>query len=118
VQITFSDLGGQWQSDALFMTAITGPDGVAVFQLKQPILPRVDILDPAGYPCSQPRDFPTQEILDNGVVARWPDIGVQKLDQWCTPDVQAAPPQQKPGEVAFFVHPFSVLENFWYTLQR
>jgi hypothetical protein len=118
IQITFSGMDGQWYHNAMIMTANTGSDGVAVFLVKQPIPPRLGIVDLEGYPCSRPEDFPTQEILENGVVASWPPSGIQKTDQWCTPGPQAAQPQKRAGEVVFFVHPLNMWQNFWFTLLK
>lgn len=118
VQITFSGMDGRRYFNALVMIGHSGPDGVVVFEVKRPIPPRMEIVDLAGYPCSRPEDFVTREILENGVVAHWPRRGIPKADEWCTPGPQAAQPQQKPGEVVFFVHPLNWWQNFWYTLLK
>ncbi len=95
----------------LTVTAYTRPGGILVFSVKKPIPPLMNIVDLAAYP-------PTQEILENGVIASWPPNGIQKADHWCTPDPHVTEPQKRPGEVLFFVHPLNVWQNFWYTLLK
>jgi len=118
VQITFSGMDGQWYHEAMIMTGYTGPDGIAVFSVKQPVPPLMDVMDLAAYPCSFPEAFQMEAILENGVVASWPLSGIQKAERWCTPDSGAAEPQKRPGEVVFFVHPLNLWQNFWYTLLK
>ena len=124
VQISFSDMDGQWYNKSgvggwpLTMTTRTGPDGIVVFSIKKPIPPLMDIVDLAAYPCSRPEAFPTQEILENGVIASWPLSGLQKADRWCTSDPHVTELQKRSGEVVFFVHPLNAWQSFWYTLLR
>lgn len=118
VQISFSGMDGRWYDKGLTMTGNSGSDGVTVFVVKQPVPPRMNVVDLDAYPCSRPEDFPTQEVLANGVVARWTSSGIQKADKWCTADPIAGQPQKRPGEVVFFVHPLNVWQNFWYTLLK
>ncbi len=102
----------------LTVTAYTRPGGILVFSVKKPIPPLMNIVDLAAYPCSRAESFPTQEILENGVIASWPPNGIQKADHWCTPDPHVTEPQKRPGEVLFFFHPLNVWQNFWYTLLK
>jgi hypothetical protein len=118
VQIIFSAMDGQPHDKPLTMTAYTGPGGILMFSVKKPIPPLMNIADLAAYPCSRAESFPTQEILENGVIASWPPNGIQKADHWCTPDPHVTEPQKRPGEVVFFVHPLNVWQNFWYTLLK
>lgn len=118
VQVIFSGTDGQWHGKPLTMTAYTGPGGILVFSLKKPIPPLMHIVDLAAYPGSRPEAFPTQEILQNGVIASWPPSGIQKADRWCTPDSHVTEPQKRPGEVVFFVHPLNAWQNFWYALLK
>jgi hypothetical protein len=105
IQITFSGVDGEWYHNATIMTTNTGPDGVAVFLVKQPIPPKIDVIDLAGYPCSRPEAFHTQEILETGIVASWPASGIRKADQWCMPGPQVAQPQKKRGKLySSFIH--------------
>src|SRR5213080_4117236 len=87
----------------LTVTAYTRPGGILVFSVKKPIPPLMNIVDLAAYPCSRAESFPTQEILENGVIASWPPNGIQKADHWCTPDPHVTEPQKRPGEELFFV---------------
>jgi hypothetical protein len=112
------DLSGMDAQSYQIMVGRTGPDGMVAFEVKEPVPPVVDIGDLASYPCSQPESFPTHDIMDSGVVARWPPSGFRKADRWCTPNPGVAQPTPKPGEVVFFVHPLNVWENFWYTLLK
>jgi hypothetical protein len=118
VQIGFSGMDGQWYHNALIMVGNTGPDGMVAFEVKEPVPPVVDIVDLAGYPCSRPEVFPTHDIIESGVAARWPPSSVRKADQWCTPNPGVAQPTPRPGEAVFFVHPLNMWENFWYTLLK
>ncbi len=118
IQITFSGMDGEWYHNATIVTANTGPDGVAVFLVKQPIPPQINVIDLAGYPCSRPETFHTQEILETGIVASWTVSGIRKADQWCMSGAEVAQPQRRAGEVVFFVHPLNMWQNFWYTLLK
>jgi len=118
VQIIFSRMDGHPHYKPLTVTAYTRPGGILVFSVKKPIPPLMNIVDLAAYPCSRAESFPTQEILENGVIASWPPNGIQKADHWCPPDPHVTEPQKRPGEVLFFVHPLNVWQNFWYTLLK
>jgi hypothetical protein len=118
VQIGFWRMDGQRYDKWLTLTGKTGADGVVVFEIKQPVPPSIDIVDLTGCPCTFPEEFPTQEILQNGVVGRRPTSGMRKVNQWCNPNPNAAQPQQRPGEVVFFIHPLNAWQNFWFQLLK
>ena len=111
VEIQFTGIDGQWYQDAPHLIVRTHADGVAVFRVKQPVPPQFGIVDLKGYPCSFPEEFSAEEVLQKGVVAHWRLTGVQKADEWCTPDTSATQPQTRPGEVVFFVHPLTFLQR-------
>jgi hypothetical protein len=110
VQVDWWDANGKWHP-----LMGRSADGVVVFRIKQPIPPRIAVQDLWAYNCIR-SDFATQEVLDRGVVAAWPHSGSRKLDKWCTADSDASQPQQKPGEITFFVHRLNRLEYAWYSL--
>jgi hypothetical protein len=107
IEIQFSGMDSAWYQKAGHLIEPTHADGVVVFRIKQPVPPRIDIVDLKGYPCSFPEEFSTEEIVQKGIIARWSSTGVQKADEWCTPDSNATQPQATPGEVVFFVHPLT-----------
>jgi hypothetical protein len=111
VEIQFSGMDGQWYQNAQHLIGRTQADGMVVFRVKQPVPPRIDIVDLKGYPCSDPEEFSTEEVLQKGIIAHWTLTGVQKADEWCTPDVTATQSQATPGEVVFFVHPLTFLQR-------
>ncbi len=100
------------------MIGRTGTDGVVVFQVKQPVPPRVDVLDLQAYPCSRPEDFSTKDILERGIVAHVPPSPFKKVAKWCPANSQAPQPQRQPGEVIFFIHPLNRWQYSWYDLWR
>jgi hypothetical protein len=112
VQVDWWDANGKWRP----LIGRTAADGVVVFRIKQPIPPRIAMQDFWAYNCAIPREFATQEVLDHGVVAAWPHSAIKKADKWCTADSNASQPQQRPGEITFFVHPLNRLEYAWYSL--
>jgi hypothetical protein len=112
VQVDWWDDNGKWHP----LIGHTAADGVVVFRMKQPIPPRIAVQDFWAYNCAIPREFATQEVLDHGVVAAWPHSGSKKADKWCTADPKAPQPQQRPGEIIFFVHPLNRFEYAWYSL--
>jgi hypothetical protein len=121
VEIQFSGNDGQWYSNAPHLIGQTGSDGVVVFRAKQPVAPRIDIVDLKGYPCSFPEEFSTQDVLQSGVVANWTIIGkqeTQKADEWCTPDPSAPQLQATPGELVFFVHPLTFHQRLQFEKER
>lgn len=110
VEVQFSGMDGKWYSNAQHLIGKTGSDGIVVFRLKQPVAPRIDIVDLEGYPCSHPEEFSSQDVLRIGVVAHWTLLGkpeTKKADDWCTPDLSAPELQATPGEIVFFVHPLT-----------
>ena len=118
VEVQFSGMDGQWYSNAPHLIARTGSDGVVTFEVKQPLPRTIDIVDLTGYPCSFPEEFPTLEVLAHGVVGKWTLTGVPKADEWCTADTNARQPQQRPGEVVFFVHPLNLWQRIRYSMER
>jgi hypothetical protein len=111
-------MDGQWYNKGLTLVGRTAADGIVVFQVKQPVPPRVDIVDLQAYPCSIPEDFSTKEVLEQGVVAHVPPTRFRKIDKWCGVDPQAPDPQKQPAEVTFFIHPLNRLQYAWYDLWK
>jgi hypothetical protein len=116
VQITLSGMDGQWYHDSPMMVGNTGSDGAVIFKLGQPVPPLVGVFVWWTYECSEPEDFSVRSILEDGVVAHWPHIGIKKADKWCTADPQAPEPQKQPGTVIFFVHSMNRFVWTWYDL--
>jgi hypothetical protein len=107
VEIQFTGMDGNWYQKAPYLVGRTHADGTVIFQVKQSVPPRIGIEDLKGYPCSFPEDFSSRDVLERGVVATWSLTGIQKADEWCTPDPNAPEPKAVPGEVVFFVHPLT-----------
>lgn len=118
VQITFTGMDGEFYHNAPRMIGRTGSDGVVVFNVNQPIPPRMDVFVWWAYPCSNPEVYSTRAVLKDGVVARWPPSGVKKADKWCTAGPQVSRPQEQPGKVVFFVHPMNRFAWAWYDLWK
>lgn len=118
VQLTFSGMDGQWYAKSLMMVGRTTADGVATFQVRQPLPPLVDVVDLQAYPCSHPEEFSTREILEQGVVAQVLRSQFKKVEKWCAPDPQAPQPQRQLGQVEFFVHPLNRWQYAWYDTWR
>ena len=120
VQISFSGMEGKHSNDPFQQVGRTQSNGVAIFRVKEPVPPFVDIVDLNGYTCSEGEVFPTRDVIQNGVVAplwipkgmKYPNL--KKADQWCTPDPEAARPQTSAGEIVFLVHRLSL----WWRLRR
>jgi hypothetical protein len=98
-------MNGEWIRDGLMLKGHTGKDGVATFHIDQPISPRLSIFVWYGVACFRPEDFPTNQILDRGIVAGWAATGFSKVDGQCSAEANAIQPAQSPGEVVIYVHP-------------
>jgi hypothetical protein len=105
IQLTFTNIDGDWIQNGMMLKGRTGKDGVATFNIGQPISPRFSIFVWYGIACFRKDDFSTKQILDQGIVAGWADTGISKLDGWCAAEANATRPVQSPGEAVIFVHP-------------
>jgi hypothetical protein len=114
VQITFSGMDGQWYSKARNMTEYTRSDGIAVFEVTEPVPPLIGVFVWWAYPCSRPETFSTDSVTKNGVVAQWPLTGIEKADKSCAADPRAPQPERQAGKVIFFVHPMNRFAWAWY----
>jgi hypothetical protein len=114
VQITFSGMDGQWYSQAHNMTGYTGSDGIAVFQVTEPVPPLVAVFVWWAYPCSRPENFSTESVIKDGVVAQWHLTGITKTDKSCAANPQAPQLVRQAGKVIFFVHPMNRFAWAWY----
>ena len=118
VQLTFSGMDEKWDANAPTMTSKTGNDGVAVFVLKQPVLPLMIVFIRWTAPCSSSRTYSTKEILEDGVVGAWRTTGPKNADDWCTTDPQAPQAQKQPGTLVLPVHPMNRLVYLWYAFKE
>jgi hypothetical protein len=114
VRIMFSGMDGQWYSKARNMTAYTGPDGIALFEVTEPIPPLVDVFVRWAYPCSNPEAYSMQSAIQNGVVVQWTPTGIKSTDESCSASSQSVLRKRQPGEIVFFVHPMNHFVWAWY----
>ncbi|MGO9337165.1 MAG: hypothetical protein ACLPY1_06625 [Terracidiphilus sp.] len=106
LQLTFTNMNGETVSNGLILKGRTGKDGVATFDIAQPIPPRFSIFVWYAVACFRPEDFATQQVIEKGIAsASWHFTGFPKLDKRCTPKPNAAQTVQSPGEVEVYVHP-------------
>jgi hypothetical protein len=81
----------------------TGSDGVVVLNLKQPIPPRMGVGVWGVYLCTTQPNFPTQAILQDGVITSWKfGHGGDGKDKRCTAKSKAPQPQREPGRIILF----------------
>jgi len=118
VEITLSAPDGQFYNKGPHKVGHTGSDGVAAFEVDEPIPPLIDVFLWYAYTCSDKEVYSTRSILDDGAVASWRLTGYKKADKWCTADPQAPQPQRQPGKVVIFVHPMNSLVWSWYDTFR
>ena len=107
IEITLSAPDGHFYNKAPHKVGHTGSDGVAAFEVDEPIPPFIDVFLWYGYTCSDKEVCSTRSILDDGVVASWRFTGYKKADKWCTADSQTPRPQEQPGKIVIFVHPMN-----------
>jgi hypothetical protein len=95
---------GQWS------VATTDKDGVATFQLSNP-LPQVLTIDSevtlANWSCTERREFQTSEVLERGIVGGFEDHQLCKVH---TPTLAVA----QPGEIIVYTRHL----NAWLTFRR
>ena len=118
VEITLSALDGQFYNKPPHKVGHTGSDGVAAFDVDEPIPPFIDVFLWYGYTCSDKEVYSIRSILGDGVVANWRLSGYKKADKWCTADSQAPRPQEQPGKIVIFVHPMNRFVWSWYDTFR
>jgi hypothetical protein len=117
IVISFLDKNGDFFKP-LTTKGRTGSDGIVVFEVKNPIPPRMGVFVWWVYPCSDSKPFSTQKVLEDGVVTHWSPTAFKKANKWCTADAQAPQSQTQPGRVVFFVHPMNRFVWSWYDTWR
>jgi len=111
IAILLSDSAGQitpHQSEELIRS--TDTDGMAVFQVKEPLPPKVsvDTNSLADWNCSATSGLSTSEILQHGIVGQY------TLDpRWCRKKHSLPDASPVPGEIVIYVHQLGVFGRLY-----
>jgi hypothetical protein len=110
IAIWFSDIAGQVQlHKSEELTVSTNKDGIAVFQAKEPLPPkvRVDTRLLGDWNCSATWELATSEILKHGIVGQYTP------DRECKERASLPPTSPVPGEVVIYVHQLGVFGRLY-----
>jgi hypothetical protein len=108
VWLTLSDPDGQYRNDVP-MEAKTGANGAAVFRFQTLLSPRILVVTPDDFECTEPEPagFATETIVQHGIVGNLIDTPL------CKPHISEFPnPRQ--GELVFYAHRL----NLWQRIRR
>ena len=91
------------------MEGKTRADGAAVFRFKTVLPPRMLVVTPDDYECTEPEPagFATETIVQRGIVGNLIDVPL------CKPHTSEFP-NPRPGELVFYIHRL----NLWQRIRR
>jgi hypothetical protein len=119
LQLTLTAMNGEWVDNGLIVKGRTEKDGIATFDIAEPVPPRFAIFVWWATPCYRPQDFATKQVAESGVAANWTATGTQKLDAMCeTEPTSLPPPPRSPCEVNILVHRRNRLVWAWEDIWR
>jgi len=111
IAIWLSDSAGQIQlHKSQELVANTGNDGRAIFQVKEPLPPKmmIDSASLADWNCSATWQLATSGILEHGIVGQY------TLDpRWCKKKRSLPTASPVPGEIVIYVHQLGVFGRLY-----
>jgi hypothetical protein len=110
VWLTLFDSEEQYRNRTFVaMEGKTGADGTAVFRFSTGPPPRILVVYPEDFACTEPgpKRFPTETIAQQGIVGNLIDVRL------CKPHTSAFP-DPHPGELVFYAHRL----NLWERIRR
>jgi hypothetical protein len=109
ILLTLANANGKYALDAVPLEGKTGADGAATFRFKTERAPRIWVVTPDDFECSEPRPrgYDTDAIIQQGIIGNI--VGVQ-LCRHHTSTLQ----ETHPGELVFYIHRL----NLWQRIRR